>query len=70
MSAPRRRAWRRLPTERINPRSARLDRIGAAGVVALMQAEDARVLRALSSARPAIVRAAEAFRQTYAARGT
>jgi N-acetylmuramic acid 6-phosphate etherase len=70
VSAPRRRTWGGLPTERVNPRSARLDRLGVAGVVALMQAEDARVLRALSSARPAIVRAAEAFRQTYAAGGT
>ena len=65
--SPRRRTWGRLVTERTHPRSARLDRLGVAGVVALMQSEDRRVLAALSGARRAIVRAAEAFRDTYAA---
>jgi len=67
LSAPPRRTWGRLATERIHPRSARLDRLGVAGVVALMQSEDRRVLAALSGARRAIVRAAEAFRETYSA---
>jgi len=58
-------AWRRLATERPHPRSARLDRLGIAGIVALMQAEDRRVLAAVSRARPAIVAAARLFAQAY-----
>lgn len=61
--------WRRLATEAVNPRSVKLDRLGIARVVTLMQAEDRRVLAALRAARPAIVRAAEALRQTFRAGG-
>jgi N-acetylmuramic acid 6-phosphate etherase len=61
--------WRKLKTERVHPKSARLDRLGVERVVALLQAEDRRVLEALRKARPAIVRAAEAFRNTYLAGG-
>ncbi len=64
------RSWKTLATERVNPRSAKLDRLGIAGVVALMQSEDRRVLAALARARPAIVAAAEAFAQTYSSGGT
>jgi len=70
VSAPRRRGWGRLATERVHPRSAHLDRLGVAAIVALMQSEDLRILSALSRARSAIVRAAEAFRETYAGGGT
>lgn len=59
--------WRRLSTEAANPKSAHLDRLGISRIVALMQSEDRRVLRALVAARPAIVRAAELFRETYLA---
>jgi N-acetylmuramic acid 6-phosphate etherase len=59
--------WRKLNTERVHPKSARLDSLGVERVVALLQAEDRRVLEALRRARPAIVRAAEAFRDTYLA---
>lgn len=59
--------WRKLSTERTNPKSARLDRLGIERVVALMQSEDRRVLDALRKARPEIVRAAEAFRDVWAA---
>jgi N-acetylmuramic acid 6-phosphate etherase len=58
-------SWSRLSTEATHPRSDRLDRLGVAGVVSLMQSEDREVLRALRQARPEIVRAAELFRETY-----
>jgi N-acetylmuramic acid 6-phosphate etherase len=54
----------------VNPRSRRLDRLGIARIVALMQSEDRRVLEALASARPEIARAATAFRETFRAGGT
>ena len=62
--------WRNLATETANPKSARLDRLGIARVVALMQSEDRRVLAALRGARAGIVRAAEAFAETFRAGGT
>ena len=61
--------WRRLATEGIHPKSARLDRLGIERTVALLQSEDRKVLAALRAARPAIVRAAKAFRDTYLAGG-
>jgi N-acetylmuramic acid 6-phosphate etherase len=61
--------WQKLKTERVHPKSARLDRLGVERVVALLQSEDRRVLEALRRARPAIVRAAKAFRDTYLAGG-
>lgn len=61
--------WKKLATERANPRSDRLDRLGAERVVALMQSEDRRVLEALRKARPQIVAAAELFRETFRSRG-
>lgn len=61
--------WKKLATEAVNPRSKRLDRLGIERVVALMQSEDRRVLAALEKARPAIVRAAEAFRETFGSGG-
>jgi N-acetylmuramic acid 6-phosphate etherase len=60
-------AWKALATERANPNSRRLDRLGIARTVALMQREDRRVLAALAGARPSIVRAAEAFRACFLA---
>ena len=62
--------WRNLATETANPKSTRLDRLGIARVVALMQSEDRRVLAALRGARAGIVRAAEAFAETFRAGGT
>jgi N-acetylmuramic acid 6-phosphate etherase len=61
--------WRKLQTERVHPKSARLDRLGVERLVALLQAEDRRVLEALRKARPAIVRAARIFRDTYVSGG-
>src|SRR6266540_1504898 len=63
-------SWKKLATEATNPRSEQLDRMGIGRVVALMQSEDRRVLAALRGARPAIVRAAEAFAETFRAGGT
>lgn len=63
------RVWKSLATEAANPRSANLDRLGIARVVALMQSEDRRVLAALKKARAKIVRAAEAFRETFRSGG-
>ena len=60
-------AWRKLATERPNPGSRRLDQLGIARTVALMQREDRRVLAALARARPAIVRAAKIFRACFLA---
>jgi N-acetylmuramic acid 6-phosphate etherase len=65
----RRDVWKSLATEGTNPRSARLDRLGIARVVALMQSEDRRVLAALTKARPAIIEAADAFRETFRSGG-
>jgi N-acetylmuramic acid 6-phosphate etherase len=62
-------AWKRLATEASHPKSARLDRLGIEKIVALMQAEDRRVLEALKRARAAIVRAARLFGETYASGG-
>ncbi len=65
MVSPRGSRWHRLATESANPKSARLDRLGIARVVALMQAEDRRVLAALRGARRGIVLAAEAFAAAF-----
>jgi N-acetylmuramic acid 6-phosphate etherase len=62
--------WKELATEADNPKSARLDRLGIARVVLLMQAEDRRVLAAVRGARREIVRAAEAFAGTFRTGGT
>jgi N-acetylmuramic acid 6-phosphate etherase len=51
----------------VNPRSRVLDRLGPAGVVGLMQAEDRAVLLALRKARNPIARAAEMLREAYLA---
>lgn len=61
--------WQALSTERVHPKSARLDRLGIERVVALLQTEDRRVLESLRKARPAVVRAAGIFRDTYLAGG-
>jgi N-acetylmuramic acid 6-phosphate etherase len=70
MASSRGSRWKRLATESTNPKSAKLDRLGIARVVALMQSEDRRVLAAARRARPAIVRAAEAFAKTFRTGGT
>lgn len=67
MPARRQGPWTKLATEQANPRSARLDRLGVARVVALMQSEDRRVLGALRAARKEIVETAGMFRDTFRA---
>ena len=69
MKVPRSR-WRKLATEKAHPGSGRLDRLGIAGTVALMQREDRRVLAALAAARPALAAAARAFRTCFLSGGT
>src|SRR5262245_26996175 len=61
--------WKRLPTEAVPAASARLDRLSASQIVARMQAEDRRVLRALERARKEIVRASETLREVYLSGG-
>ncbi len=58
--------WRHLATEAAHPGSQRFDRLGVARVVARMQAEDRRMLRAVAAARREIVAAAELLRVAYA----
>src|SRR5690348_2980543 len=48
-----------LLTEARNPQSAEIDRLDAAGIVALMNAEDARVVAAVGAEAPAIAQAIE-----------
>jgi N-acetylmuramic acid 6-phosphate etherase len=62
--------WRRLATERALPESRRLDRLGIAGTIALMQREDRRVLAALAAARPTLAAAARTFRDCFLSGGT
>lgn len=52
------RDFARLLTERRNPRTRRIDTLSAAGIVALVQREDASVPRAVSAVRSSIARAA------------
>ena len=66
----RSRVWKRLPTEASNPRARALDRLTPEGIVALMQSEDRRVLKALRGAWPAIARSAVLLRETYLSGGT
>src|SRR3989338_6824837 len=49
----------RLPTEQTHPRSADLDRLSPEQLIALMNREDARVVRAVARSRRAIARAIE-----------
>jgi N-acetylmuramic acid 6-phosphate etherase len=65
----RRKTWKSLSTEKVNLKSARLDRLGIERIIALMQTEDRRVLEALRKARPAIVRSAKLFQETYLSGG-
>jgi len=65
----RKETWKRLSTEAVNAKSARLDRLGIEKIVALMQTEDRRVLEALRKARPTIVRAAKLFQEAYVSGG-
>lgn len=53
----------------MHPGSSRLDRLGIEKIIALLQSEDRRVLEALRKARPAIIRAAKLFQETYVSGG-
>ena len=49
----------RLPTERVNPESGKLDRLSATQIARLMNRADRRAVRAVGRAAPAIGRAAD-----------
>jgi N-acetylmuramic acid 6-phosphate (MurNAc-6-P) etherase len=49
----------RLPTERVNPETGRLDRLSAAQIARLMNRADRRAVRAVGRAAPAIGRAVD-----------
>src|SRR5258705_304577 len=53
----------RLPTERPNPRSRGLDRLGPGEIARLMNRADADAVRAVGRAAPAIGRAGAALRE-------
>ncbi len=61
--------WRGLATEAVHPGSRELDRLGVAGIVALMQSEDRRAVAAVKAARRDIVRAARALSEVHLAGG-
>ena len=59
----------RLPTERPNPRSRGLDRLGPGGIARLMNRADADAVKAVGRAAPAIGRAVAAIVERLAAGG-
>ena len=61
--------YERLATERTNPHSLRLDRLGARAIATLMNREDRAAVAAVGSAAPAIAAAVETIVTTLAAGG-
>jgi N-acetylmuramic acid 6-phosphate etherase len=59
----------RLTTEAVNPASARIDELDAAGIVAVMNAEDAEVAAAVSRESAQIARAIEVIAERFRAGG-
>jgi N-acetylmuramic acid 6-phosphate etherase len=59
----------RLTTEAVNPASARIDELDAAGIVAVMNAEDADVATAVSRESAQIARAIEVIAERFRAGG-
>lgn len=59
----------RLTTEAVNPASARIDELDAAGIVAVMNAEDAAVAAAVARESAAIARAIEVIAERFRAGG-
>ena len=66
---PRAIRYDRLPTERANRSSARLDRLSARAIAALMNREDARAVRAVGREARAIGAAVDLIVRALAARG-
>lgn len=60
---------RLAPTERANPRTARIDRVSTKRAVELLQAEDARVPAAVQKELPKITRAVDAIVRSWRAGG-
>ena len=61
--------YERLATERVNPRSARLDRLGARAIVTLMNREDRVAVAAVGRVAPAIAAAVDTIVAALAAGG-
>jgi N-acetylmuramic acid 6-phosphate etherase len=59
----------RLPTERVNPESGKLDRLSATQIARLMNRADRRAVRAVGRAAPAIGRAADLIVRALSRRG-
>jgi N-acetylmuramic acid 6-phosphate etherase len=59
----------RLPTERADPGSGRLDRLSAVGIARLMNRADRRAVRAVGRAAPAIGRAVDLIVRALSRRG-
>lgn len=59
-----------LPTEQPNPRSHRLDRLSAVGIVRLMNREDAAVLRAIARAKGPLSRVMQRLARLWKENGT
>ena len=66
---PQRPQFSTLPTERVNPRSVGLDRLGPAGVVARLDAENRRVAAAVSKAGRQVAAASVLAAKAYAGGG-
>jgi N-acetylmuramic acid 6-phosphate etherase len=66
---PRAVRYEHLPTERANPASRHLDRLSARAIAALMNREDARVVRAVGREGRAMAAAVEVIVRALAARG-
>lgn len=63
------RKYARLPTERANPRTRRIDRLSPLAAVRLINREDALVARAVGAQAAAIARGVSVLRERYAAGG-
>ena len=65
----RRIRYDRLPTERVNPETGRLDRLSGAQIARLMNRADRRAVRAVGRAAPAIGRAVDLIVRALSRRG-
>ncbi len=58
-----------LSTEKVNPRSRKLDRLSPLGIVQLMNREDKQVLRAVKQAAPQLARAIRLIERSFRSGG-
>lgn len=69
MKTPKRQIYSTLRTEQPNPRTAGLDRLDTAGVLARLDAENRRVAGAVSAARAALCKAVDCAAKAYSSGG-